>query len=171
VPSDRKIDWDKITKRVSVLAILGSAVWTLIIYLGDRHKEVNAFVFQQQTTLYLDAARSAATLATSKNDTKLKDARERFDQLFYGELVVVEDRRVELAMISFRRCLVMNNKECDRVETNQYQQPIAPVKLAIPAQLDNLSLELAACIRSALQQDRKIQFGNVKNAETSCPYD
>jgi hypothetical protein len=103
----------------------------------------------------------------------LKDARERFAQLYWGELVIVEDRRVELAMITFQLCLLKNGENCARADVDEYGKRIEPDKLNAggAANLQNLSLEIGACVRTALQEGRKIQFGQVKSAITACPYD
>jgi len=195
---DTHRNWDIIFKWFGLVAVLASAWWTVHKYRGDRAlelaqqayaqqkdeeartKDQNAFVFQHQATLYLDAAKAAATIATAidpnAKDQKaisaktLNDARERFAQLYWGELVIVEDRRVELAMISFQRCLLQKGINCVRVDKNEYDKPIKPDTEVEPT-LQNLSLEIGACIRTALQEGRRIQFGQVKSAITTCPYD
>ncbi len=180
--------WDVIFKWFGLLVVLGSAWWTVHKYREDRSneamqleaartKEQNAFVFQHQATLYFDASRAAATLATSNDGKALKDAGERFRQLYWGELVVVEDRRVELAMIAFQRCLISKAKDkgadCERSPVNQRGQSIDIEKLnaEVPPTLQDLSLEIGACMRTALQQGRGISFGKVEPAITTCPYD
>jgi hypothetical protein len=191
--------WNIIFKWFSLFAVLASGWWTVYKYREDRFiesaqrqeqrkrddearaKDQNSYVFQHQATLYFDTARAAATLATALDPNAsdrnaidantLKDARIRFAQLYWGELVITEDRRVELAVIAFQRCLLKKGVRCERVEENQYRQPIDTKKLAAEtaATLQTLSLEIGACMRTALQ-DRDIQFGNVKSAITLCPY-
>lgn len=186
--------WDIIFKWIGLFAVLASAWWTVHKYREDRSfelkqleeartKDQNSFIFQHQATLYFDASRAAATLATSidpkASDAKaidaktLRNARERFAQLYWGELVIVEDRRVELAMIAFQRCLLKEGVACERVNVNQYERPIDTKKLDAESKptLQNLSLEIGACTRTALQEGRGIRFGQVKSAITTCPYD
>ena len=182
--------WDIAFKWIGLLTAIVAGGWTYYKFRADRavdlvrqqqaekrdedarKNELNSFIFQRQSGLYFDAARAAATIATSKDIKRLKDARDRFEELYWGELVVVEDRRVELAMISFYGCHKSN--DCQRRRVNQFNQPLEAATLGEkygPPTLSNLSLELAACIRSALQEDRSIKFGNQKDALTSCPYD
>ena len=183
--------WDIIFKWFGLVAVLASAWWTVYKYRQDRmvdldhqkrsaedlenarKNELNSYIFQNQAKLYFDATRAAATLATSRDPKELKDARGRFNQLYYGELVVVEDRRVELAMIVFGNCINGNGRDCVRSNTDKNDNPVLPEKLARygPPTLRNLSLELAACMRSALQDDRDIQFGTKEFGTTTCPYD
>lgn len=136
----------------------------------DSHeKELNAYVFERQTDLYLEAARNAATIATSadaKPDPKaVDDAKRRFKQLYWGDLVVVEDRRIEIAMIVFEDC--MDNNHCTR-EGRPVKKDLQPDT----ATIQNFSLELAACIREGLEKDRHIDFGTLTGKlSTVCPYD
>ncbi len=182
--------WDIVFKWIGLLTAIAAGVWTYYKFRDDRavdlahqqetvnrdekarKNELNSFIFQRQSGLYFDAARSAATIATSKDAKRLKEARDRFEELYWGELVVVEDRRVELAMISFFLCYKTSG--CQRRSVNQLNLPLDAAKLLKkygPPTLENLSLELAACIRSALQEDRGVMFGNQKDALTTCPYD
>ena len=194
--------WDIIFKWFGLVGVLAGGWWTVYTYRHSRDseleqqkytqkkdeeartKEQNSFIFQHQANLYFEAARTAATLATALDpasddrramgsSTLAKD-RERFEQLYWGELVVVEDRRVEMAMVAFRSCLQNHGKKCERPQVNQHGQPIDPTllkKVGEEATLSRLALELAACTRSALQEDRKIQFGAVQVALSVCPYD
>jgi hypothetical protein len=182
--------WDIVFKWIGLLTAVVAGIFTYYKFRVDRavdlehlqqsvnrdekarKDELNSFIFQRQSGLYFDAARSAATIATSKDVKRLKDAHDRFEELYWGELVVVEDRRVELSMISFYHCYKESN--CERVDTNQFDKHLDAAVLKKQygePTLENLSLELAACIRSALQDDRGIQFGNRRDARTSCPYD
>jgi hypothetical protein len=186
---------------LGLLAVLASGYWTVITYRDGRASELaqqmenhkkdaeartkdqNSFVFQRQATLYFDAARSAATIANAIDPTSGQDRvvdaktlqaeRKRFEQLYWGELVVVEDRRVELAMIAFRKCLQKNGQNCDPVSVNQFLRNIDPelIKRLGPPGLLNFALELSACTRSALEKDRQIEFGDLESPLTVCPYD
>jgi hypothetical protein len=173
--------WDIVFKWLGLLGVLGGAAWTVHTYLESRTKDQNSFIFERQAVLYLDATRAAATIATAFDpdvevskavDAKtLQTERERFEQLYLGELVSVEDRRVELAMIAFRECLLRGGKNCIRTNLDQFEKPMPKetVDRLGPADLHHFSLDLAACVRSALQEDRKIQFGEAKSPDTFCP--
>jgi hypothetical protein len=184
--------WDLAVKVLGLVALVASGLWTLYTYQVNRNidltrdneaierdtkskqYELNSLIFQKQAELYLEGAKAAATIASSGDKTAIANATERFKELYFGELVVVEDRRVELAMISFESCLESRDRTCLRRQLNQHGTLLDPAALqrkygrATPT---NLSLELAACIRTALQQDRDIQFGNMTDAQTTCPYD
>jgi hypothetical protein len=205
--------WDIIFKWFGLLGVIFAGIWTFYTYYQNRKadiekqgdirkeekiahtKDQNSFIFQHQASLYLDAARSAATLALgldpNRRDTRATDAkalsvaRQRFEELYWGELVIVEDRRVEMAMVVFRECMLSNGKNCNRLDINQDSKRIDPkilAKLGYPSLL-NFSLELAACTRSALEDDRDIDFGELKTSDdmkvsensrkrsTVCPYD
>jgi hypothetical protein len=185
-------NWDLIVKIVGLVALVASGLWTLYKFRADRRvdlehqaeaqkteaklraDELNRFVFERQAGLYFEAAQAASTIATSNNKAEKKTAGDEFYELYFGQLVVVEDRRVELAMIEFSRCLNQNGANCSRtIKTNQDEKPLPPELVAQlgPATLDNLSLELAACMRSSLKADRGIDFGKLIDPVSRCPYD
>ncbi len=182
--------WDILFKWFGLVGVLFGAGWTIITYqnaradeLLARTKDQNSFIFQHQATLYFDATRAAAVIALAKspladenknvNQEQLKEAEKRFEELYWGELVVVEDHRMEIAMITFRDCYISDENNCERPNKNQFGKPIEQ------SVLDNLgthslkqfSLELAACARTALEQDREIKFGHQRPPGTICPYD
>ena len=76
-------------------------------------------------------------------------------------------------MIAFQGCLLKGGVNCERVDVNEYGKPIDRDKLdeRVKPTLQNMSLVIGVCIRTALQEGRKIKFGQVKAAITTCPYD
>jgi hypothetical protein len=189
-PRDMDKVWDLRLKVIGLVALIASGSWTLYKFREDRridllheqqaisreefskNMERNSFIFQRQTMLYFDAARSAATIATSKDQQDVKKAKERFEELYFGEMVVVEDRRVELAMITFQRCLEEKTPECYRYPFDQNHKliPDEQMKRLGPGSLPDLSFELAACVRSALTTDRLVDFGSLSDPNLTCPY-
>lgn len=185
-------NWDLIVKIVGLIALVASGLWTLYKFRADRRvdldhqlqaqqteaklkaDELNRYIFERQAGLYFEAAQAASKIATSHNNAEKKAASDKFYELYFGQLVVVEDRRVELAMIEFSRCLNQNGAGCSRtIKTNQDEKLLSPdfVARLSAATLDNLSLELAACIRSSLKADRGIDFGKLIDPVSHCPYD
>jgi hypothetical protein len=72
--------------------------------------------------LYTTASTAAATLATSDDQTERTAALKRFWSLYWGELALVEDRRVEQAMVKFGEGLKRN---ADREELQQLSLALA----------------------------------------------
>ena len=70
-------------------------------------REFHLGFFQRELDLYLEACRTAGTLATALNpeDEAIKRAIDRFYALYWGDLSVVEDPLVEQAMIDFEVAL------------------------------------------------------------------
>ncbi|SFH65521.1 hypothetical protein [Albimonas pacifica] len=58
---------------------------------------------ERQMTLCFEASRLAAQLATSPDAAARAKAGARFEELYWGELAIVEDAPVEQAMVAFRR--------------------------------------------------------------------
>ena len=70
-----------------------------------RRIEATKPFLERQLKLYTEATQAAATLATSKNRQELDAATKKFWSLYWGELALVEDKRVEAAMVQFGRAL------------------------------------------------------------------
>jgi hypothetical protein len=188
----KPVNWDLIVKIVGLVALIASGMWTLYKFRQDheedinhsreseyrdtvaRKQELNRFVFEKQASLYFDAADAAATIASTDDKASIKAARVRFYQLYWGEMPLVEDERVQLAMVAFKACLESDRTPCERiVKINQNLKPLSQETLdTLPTpDLKNLSLQLAACMRSALTHDRGISFGEIIDPRVTCPYE
>jgi nitrogen-specific signal transduction histidine kinase len=55
--------------------------------------------------MYKEAARLASTIASTTDEKKKAEALDRFWSLYWGELALVEDARVEAAMVKFGQAL------------------------------------------------------------------
>jgi len=77
-----------------------------------RVESYKSYFWQSQLRLYLEATKAASTLATVPDikSPEFAEARLRFDQLFHGELCVVESSDVAGAMIAFREALLASEK-------------------------------------------------------------
>jgi hypothetical protein len=132
-----------------LIVVLASGGWTFYKWRDDRaidekHRiqELNRFVFEKQTNLYFDAAQAASTIATSTDENAKATAKNKFYQMYFGGMVIVEDRKVELAMIQFGRCMNMQPNKCDRsVTTDQDGKQFSTEKIAsLPNQHSKTSL-------------------------------
>ena|SRR5215813_1594951 len=136
--------WDL---RIKALAAVGGVVTVAIavgnyVYTHDRDaqaalRESRKPFLAQQLSLYVDATRAAAQLATL--DPKSNDwgnARLRFWQLYWGELIVVEDVDVAKKMQAFG----------DQLKT------VDPEK-GVPTFLDAASRELAEACRRSIERN------------------
>lgn len=100
---------------VKVLSILGGVIafcWGVIQFVAaqnaqaeTRRIEATKPFLERQLKLYTEATQAAATLATSKKDDELDAASKKFWSLYWGELALVEDKRVEAAMVQLGRSL------------------------------------------------------------------
>lgn len=98
-----------------IAALVGAAVaflWGAYQFLDTqrgqaetRRIEATRPFLDRQLTLYTEATQVAATLATSASDGQVAAATQRFWALYWGELALVEDRRVESAMVQLGEAL------------------------------------------------------------------
>ena len=96
-----------------------------------RRIEATKPFLDRQLVLYTTATQATATIATSPDAADVAAAQLRFWSLFWGELALVEDKRVEAAMVEFGRAL---NKK------------------AAKSDLEQLSLALARACRDSLAE-------------------
>ena len=100
---------------IKALSILGGVVafgWGVIQFIASqnaqaetRRIEATKPFLERQLKLYTEATLAAATLATSKKADELDTATRKFWSLYWGELALVEDKRVEAAMVKFGEAL------------------------------------------------------------------
>lgn len=122
--------WDQIIKSITAgVAVIGALI-AVFNYLHSRDKEVAEAMearrkeivvakrqsqqpfLSLQLQLYDEATKVAADLANlPKDEAKWSDAKARFLQLFWGELVLVEDAAVATAMGKVRDALVKFEKD------------------------------------------------------------
>lgn len=93
--------FDQTFKILSLLGAIVSFVWGVLVWRGKsrevaktRRIEATKPFLELQLKLYTEASKIAAVVATSNDAT----ARNRFWELYWGELALVEDRQVEAAM-------------------------------------------------------------------------
>jgi len=116
----------------AVVAFCWGAYQFLLTQRGQaetRRVEATRPFLDRQLKLYTDATQAAATMATSKSREEIAAAKSKFFLLFWGELVMVEDRHVEAAMVEFRDALNAGKEG---------------------AELEQLSLKLARACRNSL---------------------
>ena len=94
--------WDLILKTV---AVLGS-VWAIYSYFDKKEMEFRKPIWDEQLRLYFDATDTTAKVANLPDGEDRNKAIERFWELYYGSLRVIEDTdNVSNAMERFGTCL------------------------------------------------------------------
>lgn len=102
---------ENLAKIISLLIAIPAFALALLKFVRDRWLETNKPFLERQLSLYAEATRVASILATSRDPILREPAHTRFAELFWGELAMVEDHEVELAMIAFRKKLERDEGE------------------------------------------------------------
>jgi hypothetical protein len=101
--------WTKILTLVGGVSAFSWGVYQFISnqrsQAETRRIEATRPFLDRQLKLYTDATQAAATIATSSSQEEVVAARARFWSLYWGELALVEDKRVEAAMVQLGRAL------------------------------------------------------------------
>ena len=100
---------------IKILTLVGAVVafiWGAYQFLATqraqaetRRIEATRPFLDRQLKLYTEATQAASTLAVSSSTEEVSLAKQHFWSLFWGELALVEDKRVEAAMVGFGRAL------------------------------------------------------------------
>lgn len=101
---------DLLIKLVGMCGVILAFLWGLHQYNIQKHDAFKRHLWEQQLALYLEATKTASTIAyprafADESEQELLKAEERFWQLYYGEMIVIEDPAVGAAMVSFGYCL------------------------------------------------------------------
>ena len=116
--------WSAIFAAATTIALIGGGIYSLVQYFDSREKERRTYEFQvkvaefearkpfysKQLDLCSEASGAAATIATTKDPKKKRNALDDFWRLYWGPLGIVEGKEVAPAMVSFGQCL---NGSCD----------------------------------------------------------
>lgn len=70
-------------------------------YIGTSNREYQKPFYDKQFKLYTEATQAASTLATSLDKAERDKAYQKFWHLYWGEMCMVEDRKVEIGMRAF----------------------------------------------------------------------
>ena len=149
----------------AMTAIIGG-LWIFYTYLGQQHDaqreaasrakqeadtrriEAQRPFLEKQLALYFEAAQVAGRLAAlTPDDKSWRDIEQRFWALYWSELSMVEDERVEAAMVNFGEQL--SNYMSRRKTTKDRGQPFDETEGK--RNLDNSSYELAHAIRASIE--------------------
>jgi len=132
----KKDSTESILKWISALVALGGLIWaatsfliTIRIEAETRQFEARQPFLQKQLELYTEATNNASIIATSSDPKALNTARQRFMELYWGELALVEnggllsnEDSVENAVAKFKQCLDSN---CSQDELQQLALKLA----------------------------------------------
>ena len=154
VPSNL-LEWLKLLSSILLaLAAIGTFVHQQHASRIQQRTEYQKRLWEQQFDLYMQTVKAASTIAgtadTSSQD--YKNARIRFEQLFLGEMCLVESPRVEGALVKFRHALV----DCEEAPEN--------LKLGKRAILLQLVRELALACRESTEQAWRVHLGELNHS-------
>jgi hypothetical protein len=112
-------------KAVAWLVLMGLAIptiWVVYKFFVEGIKNATQKYYDLKVELYQEIARITATIATSEKAEDIRVAAAQFEQLFWGKLVLVEDRALESAMVKFRQLIANSTTgelELEKLQTRQ----------------------------------------------------
>jgi hypothetical protein len=162
------LEWMK--EYLPLTAVFGG-LWIGFTYLQDKRQaevarsiEARKPFLGRQLDLYFDAAKVAGVLATTNRLTPIwENMRERFEQLFWTELSLVEDDNVKDAMEKFKGGLLKLAQADEQAQQEDGHENVAEKE----AELRSLARNLALQIKRSLQSSWVVGSGvTIKNSKT-----
>jgi hypothetical protein len=166
---------------VPLLATIGAGLWVVLTYVWQQHDanlkdlqnrvalqekaitemtetarvrliEAQKPFLDRQLQLYFDAVATAGKLVTLEHsDPDWQKAKQRYEQLYWAELSIVESGAVETAMVYFNRVL-------------QGYEPVQLPELRLRAYC------LAHAVRDSIKNSWKVQIGGTTAQPSLSPY-
>lgn len=100
---------------LKIIPLVGGVIafiWGVVQFSIVQHEQAETRLIEarrpfleRQLNLYTEATKAASTLATSSKSVEVETATEKFWALYYGELAMVEDKKVEDAMVRLGKAL------------------------------------------------------------------
>jgi hypothetical protein len=129
------------------LVLVGFAIptlWVAYKFFVEGIKNASEKYYDLKLDLYKEITQVSATLATSRDADKIRVAAFRFDELYWGQLVLVEDAALEEAMIDYRALIA--NKNTQELEIDKLMNGGIDRK-----SLQNSSIDVARACFNSLQ--------------------
>jgi hypothetical protein len=127
---------------VKELAPIGAVIvfaWGVFQFYRSTELSFRRPYWEKLLALYIDACSSASVIGTTASEVEWNAARATFWRLYYGPLCLVEDQKVEEAMVVFGTALESMSFESRN-----------------PKVLTSLSLELAYACRNSIRSDWRV---------------
>lgn len=151
--------WELIVKSSGAAAAIGTVAISATVFLIQRGQSIDDFeretkrpFLEKQFELYGEAVTLASGLARAAHQNELPPAAlvNRFWEMYWGPLALVEDSRVEEAMVLFGRSLEDNSAKFDNECSKMINQA---------------SLALAHTARESLEEQWGVRLIKDKNFE------
>jgi len=114
---DRARTIDTACKVVATVAVVVGGFIGLVNYLSTRENEIfvreleaSKPALETRLNMCINISSAAATIATSENPQAVKDAKDRFEGIFWGPLGLIEDQRIIRGATAFDECLKDSSK-------------------------------------------------------------
>ena len=93
---------DGVVLLFAALGVLLSALWIGYTFLSEGTKYSSEKYYDLKLKACSDTVDTVTDIASSLDDAKLRLSAAKFEKLYWGELVLVEDTPLEAAMVAFR---------------------------------------------------------------------
>ena len=99
--SDRYKSWELWLKTLTLIGVVIGAIWAYFTYTDTKQKEFYTTYWNTKLELFLETSKAASQVATATSVEDFNKARDKYWELFYGPLSLVEGDGVKKAMQVF----------------------------------------------------------------------
>ena len=89
----------------ALIGIVATTSWIAYTFFTDNTKHSFDTYYDLKSNLCVRAVDSTAKMATSNDPNEIKKAAAEFDELYWGKLVLIEDKVLEGAMVEYRKLI------------------------------------------------------------------
>lgn len=112
---------DALSKLVGIAALVFSALYGVLHYVNDAERESQKPFLDQRLAIYLETNQTLATLTTTNDPKKLRDAKAQFWTLYWGRMAIVENKNVQNTMDKIAACL---RRKCSQKDVREFLSPL-----------------------------------------------
>ena len=133
--------WDLVLKAASAIGFIVAALFSYHQYLDTAMREARKPFLEKRLQLCLEAADSAATIATSPKPDDVATAVVTLDRLYWGSMAIVDNQPIASAMKNFHDAIKTRVPEGDSMGTKRSRETLTPLSEKIAHECRDLMIE------------------------------
>ena len=132
--------WDLVLKASSAIGFILAALFSYNQYLDTATRDARKPFLEKQLELCVEAADSAATIATSPESSDVEASKARFDRLYWGSLAIFDNQAIADAMERFNSAVTTQWSEDDFASNKAFRKALRPLSEKIGHECRNLMI-------------------------------
>lgn len=123
--------WDLVLKAGSAIGFIVAALFSYHQYLDQATRETRKPFLEKQLATCVEAADSAATIATSPEPANVAAAKVTLDRLYFGTLAIFDNKAIAVAVREFNNALKTQSSEDNFMANKSLRDTLSRVSVDI----------------------------------------